>query len=92
MSRVSFASPRSARFQEFSNSVCRVARCLQHREIGLLRRVLQRDDVSLDLASFGGFGGGGDLRVGQARERALSVVTNAASFVAASSLSGECLR
>ncbi len=38
-------------------------------KLGLLRGVLERDDVSLHLAALGGLGGGGNLRIGKPGER-----------------------
>ena len=84
---VSLASPFSARFHEFSNNCWRVPRFAQRDEIGLLRRVLQRESLSLDLAPLRGFGSGGNLRITQSRQRGLiGRDIGAASLVAASSL------
>ena len=40
-------------------------------QIGLLRGVLQRNDVAVQLALLGGLRGGGNLRIAQARQRVL---------------------
>ena len=72
VARVSLASPRSARVQEFSKSAWRVARSLELREIRLLRRVLQRNARSLPaLRLLRRLRSSGELRVAQAGQCAL---------------------
>jgi hypothetical protein len=56
VARVSLASPRSARFQEFSKIACRVARLSQRLQIGLLRGVLQRKHPAVRFALLRGLG------------------------------------
>ena len=69
ISRVSLASPFSARFQESSNSCCAGVATAQVDEVRLLRRVLQRNEVAFDFTTLGGFGSGGYLRVAESRQR-----------------------
>ena len=66
VSRVSLASPRSARSQEFAKSAWRVVAIAQSDQIGLLRGVLQRKNEPLHLATLRCLGSSADLRVAQA--------------------------
>ena len=86
VSRVSLASPRSARSQEFANSVWRVARSLSETQIGLLRGVLQRNDEPFHLAALRGLGSALICASVRPASAALSVGHEAPSLVAASSL------
>ncbi len=78
VSRVSLASPCSARFQELLKSASRVLRSVKFAKCRLLGRVLQRHNVAFNLACLGGSGGSGDFaRRCSPASAALSVVTKA---------------
>jgi hypothetical protein len=86
VARVSLASPRSARFQEFSKIAWRVARSLSKRQIGLLRGVLQRHHQPCCLRAFAASAAAAICASLSPASAALSVVEYAPALVAASSL------
>ena len=69
--RVSFASPRSARFQEASKSALSRRAIAQGIEIGLLSRVLHPNDVAFQFPILRGLCHAFHARITQSRKRAL---------------------